>query len=344
MHARNFAVALVTGAATLLGTTVAANLLLDPQCVFGIAPLSQQKSANYRYYRVRQYQAVRQGVDGLLFSSSRGRPFDAELLAGKMGVRAVAKFDVPFGFITDHLPALEYVLRDKASRAEPIHAVLLLLDADLFGEVPRTNVNTDSFLPPELTNESPARFWWRNLTFVQFRIWRDIISDGLGRIGRSSAGPAQGAALPRLALAGLRSPALSFVSAPQFMTIADQPQRGRLFSSRPNLSAQLDMIAKFAALCRAHASRLIVAIPPLRPDNAALYDPADLRNVVERVATVVPVWDFSTPNSVVGNPDDWEDRLHFKPLIAELMMERMFSATSSVPADFGTWRDRRPTQ
>ena len=39
--------------------------------------------------------------------------------------------------ITDHLPALEYVLRDKAARGEKIKAALLLIDVDSFGKLPR---------------------------------------------------------------------------------------------------------------------------------------------------------------------------------------------------------------
>ena len=43
-------------------------------------------------------------------------------VAEKIGARAVAKFDVTAGMITDHLPALEYVLRDKAARGEKIRS------------------------------------------------------------------------------------------------------------------------------------------------------------------------------------------------------------------------------
>ena len=78
--------------------------------------------------------------------------------------------------ITDHLPALEYVLRDKAARGEKIKAALLLIDIDTFGKLPATNVNIDSFLPPELSGEHPARFWWRYLTVFQLRMWRGIIA------------------------------------------------------------------------------------------------------------------------------------------------------------------------
>src|SRR4030095_12786135 len=108
-----------------------------------------------------------------------GRAFDPALTAQKMGASAVAKFDVTAGMITDHLPALEYVVRDKAARGEKVRAALLLIDVDIFGKLPATNVNIDSFLPPELSGEHPARFWWRYLTVFQFRMWRGIVAHRL---------------------------------------------------------------------------------------------------------------------------------------------------------------------
>src|SRR6201988_284511 len=118
MHPRTFVLALLAGAFWLLAATMAINYALDPQYVFGTPLARHDENANYRYHRVRQYQARRDHVDGLLFASSRGRAFDADLVAQKIGARAVARFDVTSGMITDHLPALEYVLRDKSARGE----------------------------------------------------------------------------------------------------------------------------------------------------------------------------------------------------------------------------------
>ena len=173
---RTFVFALLAAAFGLLAATMAVNFALDPQYVFGTPLARHDENANYRYHRVRQYQAQRDRVDGLLFASSRGRAFDADLVAQKIGATAVAKFDVTAGMITDHLPALEYVLRDKAARGETVRAALLLIDVDTFGKLPATNVNIDSFLPPELSGEHPARFWWRYLTVFQFRMWRGIVA------------------------------------------------------------------------------------------------------------------------------------------------------------------------
>lgn len=337
---RTFVFALLTGAFALLAVTMAINFALDPQYVFGTPLTSDDENANYRYHRVRQYQAQRDQVDGLLFASSRGKAFDAELVAQKIGAKAVAKFDVTAGMITDHLPALEYILRDKAARGEKLRAALLLLDVDVFGKLPATNVNIDGFLPPELSGEHAARFWWRYLTVFQFRMWRGIIAHRMRGGDRVMSEPKSSRFdSSRLATAAVGPPAL-IMAAPRVVPAAnDAPQARLLVSTRPNLAAHLAMLARFVALCRANGVDLTVATTPMRLDAASLHDPADLRDVVERLSAIVPVWDFTAPPWLAADIAYWDDPSHFKPAVAGMMLERMFG--SNAPKDFGTLRDAK---
>lgn len=338
LHPRKFAFALLAGAFGLLAATMALNFALDPQYVFGTPLTRLDDNANYRYHRVRQYQAKRDRVDGLLFASSRGRAFDPDLVAQKIGARAVAKFDVTAGTITDHLPALEYVLRDKAARGEKIRAALLLIDIDTFGKLPATNVNIDSFLPPELSGEHPARFWWRYLTVFQLRMWRGIIAyrwRGGDRVDKSSV-----LALPPPAPTEFR-PETGMFPPPMIRAAATDPAAPRLLvATRPNLVAHLLMVSRFAALCRANGIALTVATTPMRVDAASLHDADDLRHVVRRLSEINPIWDFGAPPRIAANIAYWDDPSHFNPAVAAMMLERMFGPNP--PADFGVLRQAKP--
>lgn len=340
IHPRTFAFAFLTGAFGLLAATMAINFALDPQYVFGTPLTRLDDNANYRYHRVRQYQVNREQVDGLLFASSRGRAFDADLLAQKIGANAVAKFDVTAGMITDHLPALEYVLRDKAARGEKVRTALLLIDVDTFGKLPSTNINIDSFLPPELSGEHPARFWWRYLTVFQFRMWRGIIAYRMWGGDRAAIEPRPSRFDRRLfTLAGF-GPRLSINPPPRVRYAADDVPGARLLvATRPNLAAHLALVARFAALCRANGIALTVATTPMRADAASLYDPADLRNVVRRLSEVVPIWDFAAPLRLAADIAYWDDPSHFKPAVAQMMLERMFGSNPS--EDFGILRQSK---
>ena len=335
MHPRTFALALLAAGLALIAATMTANVVLDPQLVFGTPLIRDDENANYRYHRVRQYQAGRERFDGLLFASSRGKAFEPNVLADKMGAHAVAKFDVPTGMMTDHLPALHYILRDKAARGETIKALLLLIDIDFFGKLPLTNVNIDSFLPPELSGDHPARFWWRYLTVFQFRMWRGIIAH------RWRAGGLSGATNPamperqRVAVAGLSASALRIAN-PQVGAPDTIPGRGKLLvATRPQMATHLDMLKRFASLCRDNGIKLTVATTPMRADANSLYYPEDLRDVVERLSRVVPVWDFTAPDWLARNPDFWDDPSHFKPTVGLMMLERMFGNPAAAPAGFG---------
>jgi len=338
-HPRTFVLALLAGAFGLLAATMAVNYTLDPQYVFGTPLTRVDDNANFRVHRVREYQAQRDKVDGLLFASSRGRAFDAAHLAEKMGASSVAKFDVTAGMITDHLPALEYVLRDKAAGGEKIKAALLLLDVDTFGKLPATNINIDSFLPPELSGEHPTRFWWRYLTVFQFRMWRGIVAHRWSGGGEASRVNSPQIDIHRVTTAGFGGTVLRAAAPSAFVPSNDAPQVKLLVNTRPNLAAHLDLVAHFVALCRENGIQLTVATTPMRVDRSFLYDPADLRDVVERLSRVVPLWDFAAPQWLAADTSYWDDSSHFKPIVADMMLERMFG--SKAPEDFGAMRPRQ---
>jgi len=337
LHSRTFVLALLAGALALLAGTMAINFTLDPQYVFGTPLTRLDDNANYRYHRVREYQAKRDRVDGLLFASSRGRAFDPGPVAQKIGATAVAKFDVTGGMITDHLPALEYVLRDQASRGRRIRTALLLIDVDSFGKLPGTNVNIDSFLPPELSGEHPARFWWRYLTVFQFRMWRGIIAHRMRGGDQAAVAPRfPRFGIHRLVTAGFGPPALIAPAALIMHAADDVPAAGLLVNTRPNLAAHLGLVARFVALCRDNGVQLTVATTPMRADAMSLYDPADLRDVVQHLSEIVPIWDFAAPAWLATDIRYWDDSSHFKPIVGEMMLDRM--SGSSAPMDFGTLR------
>jgi hypothetical protein len=325
MKVRTFALAVIGAAFALLVGTMATNVLVDPEAVFGTHPGSVRVNANSRYLRYLDYRDARAHPDGAIFASSRGNGFEHADLARALGVPSVANFSFTYGMISDHLPTLEYLLRDKAARGERLRAVLLMLDVDHFGKPPWTNINLDGFLPPEISGEHPARFWWRYLTAFQLRVWSATIRQVPGR--RVAAPPriVTAAMLPRVALPDL----------PRLLPAA-LPGRQHDIVPRPQLEAHLAMLAQFAALCRHHGVRLTVVTSPLNRANARDYDPAELARVSERIARVVPVWDFGAPDWLSDRAELWQDPSHFTPEVARMMLGRIFGPAGR--ADFGSLR------
>jgi hypothetical protein len=330
--ARRYVIASMAIAVAWLALTMAANILVDPQAVFGSRLVSAHRNPNARFHAIRDYEATPDRYDAVLFASSRGNVFDRELLAEQLGVRTVANFSVPFGLLTDHLPALEFLLRDKLARGGRLKAVFLLLDADFFGKQPWTNANIDSFLAPEISAESAFRFWWRYLTAFQFRNW----TNDLAAQARSwaHAGPPRPAAMrARLAAAGLvpLRPLAPIAAAPTPVALEelDAPE------IRSDLAHQLVLLARFVALCRQHDVRLAIALSPLNRQNVRDEQAPDNERIVDEIARVTPVWDFGRPAWLSDRPDLWVDFSHYSPAVAAMMMQRIFGGQTSAPADFG---------
>lgn len=336
MRSRSFVVAAMAIAGTLLLGTMAANVLIDPQGVFGTKLFVPVVNPNLRYSDLQTYKAAPDQYDGVLFASSRGEIFDTKLLAEGLGVHAVINFSVPQGFMTDHLPALKYLLRDKASRGSRIKAIFLMLDADLFGREPWTDNNADSFLPPEVGGESRWRFWWRYLTLFQYDLWKRYIDRAIA--DRSSAR----AAARHIEIKPVAAAMVPFQMSPA----AVLPGAAKPDGSAPNkpqprvrtdLSRQLHLLNDFLALCREDNIKLVVAFSPLNRNNEDASDARmpDNERIVHMIAKLVPVWDFDRPEWLSERPALWNDVFHFKRPVADMILQRVFTGHSTAPGAFG---------
>ena len=338
LRARGYVVAAIAVATLWLAATMAANIIIDPQNVFGTELVRTHLNANLRYRALRNYEADADRYDAVQFASSRGNAFDRTLLAKQLGVGAVANYSVPFGLLTDHLPVLQFLLRDKAARGGRLKAVFLVLDADFFGKQPWTNVDIDSFQPPPISGESPLRFWWRYLTAFQLKHW---MSDLRAQAAAKSA--ARRPPMLGVDMLGGDMAAAGLFPVPPLRSIADR-QRPLVETALEELSApeirsdlahQLALLARFVALCREHDVRLVIALSPLSRQNVGDGQAPDNERIVEEVARVAPVWDFGRPAWLSDRPDLWVDSSHYSTAVATMMTQRIFGAATAAPADFG---------
>jgi hypothetical protein len=324
--------ALAASGAALFAAVAMTNLIIDPQFAFGTG-LIPSPFTNDRLTRFAAYQAAADSYDSLLFGSSRGRLISRDELGNRTNAR-VADFTIGGGMMSDHLPVLEFVVRQKASRKRKLKAVLLLLDIDNFGTPPITNLYNSTLLPPELTGESRVRFWWRHLTWIQFRTWRYAIEYAQRAWRSPETSPTRSSWQPgRLtswAIIGTaQAQVLGYTAQPADPLLTYKPIR-----ERADFDAELKLLQRFAALCRDNGVMLMVALSPLHRTNQGLSDP-DLRHAIDRVSSIVPLWDFTAvPDLPPDLPRYWfADRSHFTAEVGQLMLRRIFG--EELPED---WR------
>lgn len=336
-----------------MGTAIA-NLVIDPHAVFetGLFP---PPNANQRYVVFRDYERDSKQVDSVLFASSRGYAFEPDFLTARLGVRKLHDQTVPGGSITDHLPALAYILQDKAARGEKLTTILLLVDVDALGGGTCTNVAINCLLPPAVTGGSRPRFWWRYLTAVQLANWRTAIgrklaheqnppnpfaavrgTDLAARVAAvvADAPPSSGNEdSPRLT-----PPASEALSGSGSVAEADRLLRNRWVTKRPDLDRQFAMIETFVRLCREAGVKLVVAVTPVRHSESSLQS-GELEAIKARLSRMTDFWDFATPGPISDQPRLWIDEVHYVPEVGTLMMTRMFGGGPVFPG-FGRFRPR----
>ena len=320
LKARTYALTLILGAAVLLMSVVAANLLIDPQGVFGTNLLPRSPNINYHYRNLAAYDAAPDHFDGLLFGSSRTQATPTAELSRRITGVTFANFSVIRGMLPDFLPALEYVLADKAKRGERLRAVFLLLDIDTFGDPAATNRYIETLLPQALSGESGVNFWWRNLTALQVRSWQRILREARTEIEKSDREAPS--AFGKVKLALIRFAGLSGLAARGAQVGSDY---NRPFAQRAQFAEQLQLLQRIATLSRQSGTELIVAVSPLHRAVESRYLPSDLSQALDQVARVTPVWDFTGADWLSDDPNYWMgDTAHYSSEVGRMMLARMF--------------------
>jgi hypothetical protein len=338
MKPRTYALTLILGAAALFASVVAANILLDPQGVFGTNVLPRSPNANHHYRNLTAYDAASDRFDGLLFGSSRTQGIPMAELSRRMNGATFANFSVVRGMLPDFLPALEYVLADKGKRGQRLRAVFLLLDIDTLGDPAATNRYIETLLPQALSGESGVYFWWRNLTALQVRSWQRILRDARAAIEERdreapSAIEKMKLALVRFALA-LRGLAARGSEAGSAFN--------RPFGQRAHFAEQLQLLERIAALCRQNGAELIVAVSPLHRAVESRYLPTDLSQALDQVARVTPIWDFTGADWLSDDASYWlGDTAHYSSDVGRMMLARIFGDSMPPSSErFGRLRGR----
>jgi hypothetical protein len=345
MTSRSYACFTISAVFAAIVAVIATNLIFDPQGVFGTGLFGVSANANLRYRSLAAYQADSNQYDGLTFGSSRLEAISASDLSQNLGGVNFARFSFPGGMISDYLPFLEYVLREKAERGQHVRTVFLLLDVDSLGRQSDLNEILQFMTPPGLPGQSATRFWWKNLTAVEFKSWRDTWRQSRQRTSLNDTG---------YQVASARDPSAATDDAgPQLMNYAeadaaakppeDRPPEGpasgdqlKRITREPNFQGHLNALRKIVMLCRDAGAELVVASSPLSRENAVLFDQADLMKAVGEIARIVPIWDFTLSKELWKRPNTFRDWSHFRPPVGQAMIQRMFGhPTADEWKDFG---------
>ena len=317
----------------LAGLVVAANVLIDPQQVFGTGLISVHTNYNSRFVHYLVYKSNASAFDGVLFASSRGGGIPLDALTARTGA-VYAPFIATHGLITDHLPTLEFVIKDQATRGRRLREVFLLLDSDFFGDQPDTNRTIQGYLHPDISGEDRSRFWLRYLTAVQPTSWWADLAPLWRDMTRSA---------PKRARTSHRFEGQTVQAAvgPGQINPPFRPRPDLIAGlRRPDYARQLALLQQFVSLCRDNEIHLVVALSPMNARaNSAARNVAEIARVVDDLAKITPVWEFGAPDWLADRTDLWFDASHFDRAVGRMMLARIFEgAAPDNGASFGVLR------
>lgn|SRR4051794_9370271 len=341
MTPRKYALTVITAAVSMFVALAGTNLAIDPQGVFGTHLLPPSVNANKRYLKFGAYQKTRHDYDGLMFGSSRANNISRDDLSGRMNGIKFADFSVFGATLPDHLPVVEFVLRQKAAEGERLRTIFILLDIDHFGDPALTNQTVQTFLPPTLTGMNPFQFWWKAITAVQFKVWRSAIREAW----RSAARPAstKAAILGRLPQGGMITAGLSAAHAQPLAPLpaaSTKPVPLIRITKRPDFTAHLEILKQIAGLCREQDIELVLVASPLHRANEIRFDPTELSDAIGQISRIAPIWDFTGSSSLTDRPELWVgDISHFSPEVARMMLRRIFG--DAMPVDWNKFGQLR---
>ena len=339
MQPKTYAMMFVAAAATMFVGIAAANLLIDPQGVFETRLLPPSPNANTRFSYFAAYRKASTEYEGLMFGSSRANVgISVDDLGRRTGMK-FANFAVVLGRLEDHILVLEFAIREKRLNRAPFGTVFLLLDVDRLGDSPLAS--RDLLLPPELTGGDPMRFWWRNLTAIQWGLWRlDIVRAWQRAWGiKSSHSTVEPVSMAALSSAWLPNAARAQAIAPA------QKARTNPIVGTWHFTHQMKLLTQFASLCRQHDIELIVALSPISRSDMAGVDEQDLARAVDLISRVVPAWDFTQELWLSNHPELWVDASHYRTEVGHKMLARIFGDPIGAPwEDFGRLRGAPASQ
>jgi hypothetical protein len=256
----------------------------------------------------------------VLFGSSRTRAIPTEELSRRTNGVTFANFSVVRGMLPDFLPALEYVLADKANRRQRLRAVFLLLDIDTFGDPAATNRYIETLLPQALSGESGVYFWWRNLTALQVKSWQRILRDARAAIEERDRQAPSAIEKVRWALVRFAS-SLSGLAARG----SQASDYNRPFGQRAHFAEQLQLLQRITPLSRQSGAELIVAVSPLHRAVESRYLPKDLSQALDQIARVTPLWNFTGADGLSDDPNYWMgDTAHCSSDVGRIMLACIF--------------------
>ena len=296
---------------------VAYNLVIDPYLVLRKYFNHMFICPNERYIKTDYILNNPAKYDSLLFGSSRVSQIPVEIINKSTGNRFYNMTYIA-GIVSDHLNILKIIIKSGAR----IKSIIIGLDYYSFTAMPIENQIRNIMYPETLWDK--LKFYYTYLSVEpDSGMLKEVKFDG-------------NEALYDITGTG----EYDFIKKERLLSL--DPRRHEAKFKKPVLvvcTDQLDKtlaeIQEIIALCKKNNIAMTFFINPDYLDMYLCQDVAFINKVRNRLALITDFWDFSAPNSTIGNYFNFIDPIHYRKKVGAMIIEKMFHQRSDLPAEFG---------
>ena len=296
---------------------LAYNIIVDPYLVLRQDRGHMFLCPNERYFKTDYILNNPTKYDSFLFGSSRVSQIPVELISKATGSKFYNMTYIA-GVTSDHLQ----ILRLFVDRKVKIKNVIIGLDYYTFTAMPIENQFRNIMYPATLIEK--AKFYYTYLSLEpDSSMLKEIRFDGKEAVyDLTGTGGYHFIRRERqLALEPLKHEA-KFKN-PAAVLCSDQAEK------------TLEDIREIISLCKTNGIKLSFF---LNPDYLNMYlcqNIAFINLTRVKLAALTNFWDFSAPNSMIGDKFNFIDPIHYRERIGAMMVEKMYYPKATVAPDFG---------
>jgi hypothetical protein len=296
---------------------LAYNIIVDPYLVLRQDPGHMFICPNERYFKTDYILNNPAKYDSFLFGSSRVSQIPVDLISKATGSKFYNMTYIA-GVTSDHLPILRLFVYKRVK----IKNVIIGLDYYTFTAMPAENRFRNIMYPSSLMEK--VKFYYTYLSLEpDSSMLKEIKFDGKEAVyDLTGTGGYHFIRRERqLALEPLKHEA-KFKN-PAAVLCTDQ------------LNKTLEDIREIISLCKANGIKLSFFINPDYLNMYLCQDIAFINLIRARLAALTDFWDFSSPNSIIGDNFNFIDPIHYREKVGALMVEKMYYPKATVAPDFG---------
>ncbi len=308
------------------------NICVDPYDVFGSNILTNSHATNERYVKIKHLLKNRHKYDSYIFGSSKANVLSPEMINKYLPDTHYYNLSMKNSSLFDYLLHLNYLIRNGFEVRNVILTIdLSLLSPEYFaafrGEP--LSLTPEHFPHPSVLKQSNISYYMRYLKklapkAVLGKIHKNIFMNSPNQLD-----------IEKGVYRWNQQEKEIMVNHEKYILTEDSLHTNKVNRYLKISGESIDAISRFIKLCDTNNINLTIIILPQNYNVMNILAEAEYFSFLINLSKITQYWNFSGYHSLSTENKYFYDYQHFRPLIAEMIFDRIYNKNSTLPMDFG---------